>query len=181
MKDKKPKKKVFRSPEARARQLAGLRGVDIKKHVPELEVVIENVCDKGFLSTVSDEKRKEVLDLYTQGLPIKSIEERTGVSQTMCEQIRNHALDNDSQFRDKIRHQNIKDKIYKVVEGSADRLHELMPEMGAKDAALALGIATDKLLALERAKSPDALHQHVHVHTTTEVGNAFMEAMKPKQ
>lgn len=182
MSDKpKPKPKQFRSPEARARQLAGLRGVDPNKHVPDLQVVVQNVCDKGFLATVPEEKRKEIMDLYTQGVSIKSIEERTGVSRTMCEQIRNHALDNDSQFRDKIRHQTLKDKIFKVAEGSAERLNELMPEMSAKDAVLALGIATDKLLALERNRTADSLHQHVHVHTTTEVGNAFMEAMKPKQ
>ena len=68
-----------------------------------------------------------------------------------------------------------------MAEGAADRVIELMPEMSAKDSVLALGIATDKLLALERNKSPDQLHQHVHLHATSDVRDAFMAAMKPKE
>ena len=94
--------------------------------------------------------------------------------------IRDHALDHDSQFRDTMYHQSLKQKMQRVVAGAADRVSELMPEMSAKDAVLALGISTDKLLALERNKGPESLHQHVHVHTTAEVGDAFMQAMKPK-
>jgi hypothetical protein len=74
----------------------------------------------------------------------------------------------------------LKEKLQQVAAGAADRVIELMPEMSAKDSVLAMGIAADKLAALERNKGPESLHQHVHVHTTAEVGDAFMAAMKPK-
>lgn len=176
---KKPKKKkVYRSPESRARQLAGLSGVRIEDHV--MGVNIEKVNGKGLLAGVSEDMRKQVIDLYCQGLSVRAIQERTGVSKTVAHYIKTHALDNDSQFREKIRQMSLREKLHQVADLSADRVIELMPEMSARDSVIALGIATDKLMALERNRGPESLHQHVHVHTTAEVGNAFMEAMKPK-
>lgn len=176
---KKPrKKKVYKSAESRARQLAGLSGVRIEDHV--MGVSIEKVNGKGMFAGVSDDLRKQVIELYCQGLSVRAIEERTGVSKSVAHQIKQYGLDHDSQFREKIRQMSLRDKLHQVADLSADRVVELMPEMSAKDAVLALGISTDKLLALERSRGPEALHQHVHVHTTAEVGNAFMEAMKPK-
>lgn len=176
---KKPKKRVYKSPETRARQLAGLAGVRIEDHV--MGVNVEKVNGRGLLAGVSEDMRKQVIDLYCQGLSVRAIEERTGVSKTVAHQIKQHGLDHDSQFREKIRQMSLREKLHQVADLSADRVVELMPEMSAKDAVLALGISTDKLLALERSRGPEALHQHVHVHTTAEVGNAFMEAMRPKQ
>lgn len=175
---KKPKKKVYKSPESRARQLAGLANVRIEDYV--MGVQVEKVNGKGHLAGVSDDLRKQVIDLYCQGLSVRAIEQRTGVSKTVAHQIKQYGLDHDSQFREKIRQLSLREKLHQVADLSADRVIELMPEMSAKDSVLALGIATDKLMALERNKSPESLHQHVHVHTTAEVGNAFMEAMKPK-
>jgi hypothetical protein len=177
--EKKPrKKKVYKSAESRARQLAGLSGVRIEDHV--MGVQIEKVNGKGLFAGVSDDLRKQVIDLYCQGLSVRAIEERTGVSKTVAHQIKQYGLDHDSQFREKIRQISLREKLHQVADLSADRVIELMPEMSAKDSVLALGIATDKLMALERNKGADTLHQHVHVHTTAEVGDAFMQAMKPK-
>lgn len=180
MKDKqKPKKKVYKSAESRARQLAGLRHVKISDHVVGADH-IEKVVDKGLLSSFTEDQKKLVIDLYCQGLTLPAIAERTGISMTVCHTIKTSALDHDSQFRDKMRHLSLKDKLYAVVDGAADRVSALMPEMSAKDAVLALGIAADKLANLDKQRGPESLHQHVHVHTTAEVGDAFMAAMKPK-
>jgi hypothetical protein len=181
MKTPKKKKPVYKSPESRARQLAGLGGVRIEDHVHlEDGVVIEKVNGQGMLASVSEENRKLVIELYLQGNNQTAIVERTGLEKSVVRMIRDHALDHDSQFREKMYTASLKEKIQRVASGAADRVTELMPEMSAKDAVLALGISTDKLLALERNKGPESLHQHVHVHTTAEVGDAFMAAMKPK-
>jgi hypothetical protein len=181
MSNPKKKKNTYRSPETRARQLAGLGGVKVEKHVQlEEGATVEKVNGKGMLAMVPEETRKLVIDLYCQGNNQKAISQRTGLSETAVRMIRDHTIDHDSQFRDKMHAESLKQKIQKVASGAADRVTELMSEMSAKDSVLALGIATDKLLALERNKSPESLHQHVHVHTTAEVGDAFMQAMKPK-
>jgi hypothetical protein len=177
--EKKPaKKKVYRSAESRARQLAGLANVRIEDYV--MGVQVEKVNGKGMLASVSEDMRKQVIDLYCQGLGVRAIEERTGVSKSVVQEIKTHGLDHDSQFREKMYAAGLKHKLQQVADGAADRVIELMPEMSAKDSVLALGIATDKLAAMDRNKSVDSLHQHVHVHTTAEVGDAFMQAMKPK-
>lgn len=177
--EKKPaKKKVYKSAESRARQLAGLSGVRIEDHV--MGVNIEKVNGLGRMASVSDDMKKQIIELYCQGLSVRAIEERTGVSKSVVQEIKTHGLDHDSQFREKMYAASLKEKLQKVADGAADRVIELMPEMSAKDSVLALGIATDKLAAMDRNRSVDNLHQHVHVHTTAEVGDAFMQAMKPK-
>jgi len=177
MKEKKPKKK-YKSPESRARQLAGLAGVRIEDYV--MGTNVQKVNGMGMLASVSEDMRKQVIELYCQGFSVRAIEEKTGVSKTVAQAIKTHGLDHDSQFREKMYAASLKDKLQQVADGAADRVIELMPEMSAKDSVLALGIATDKLAAMDRNKSVDSLHQHVHVHTTAEVGNAFMAAMTPK-
>jgi len=177
--NKKPqKKRVYKSAESRARQLAGLAGVRIEDHVMGVE--IEKVNGKGYLASTTEDQRKLVIDLYCQGNTITAIVEKTGLSQTVVHAIKTHNLDHDSQFREKMYQASLKQKLQQVAAGAADRVIELMPEMSAKDSILAMGIATDKLASLERNKGPESLHQHVHVHTTAEVGDAFMAAMKPK-
>jgi transposase-like protein len=176
---KKPqKKRVYKSPETRARQLAGLANVRIEDHV--MGVQVEKVNGQGYLAGVSDDMKKQVIQLYCEGYSIRAIVEKTGVSQTVVHAIKTHGLDHDSQFREKMYQASLKEKLQQVAAGAADRVIELMPEMSAKDSVLAMGIATDKLAALERNRGPESLHQHVHVHTTAEVGDAFMQAMKPK-
>jgi transposase len=174
----KPKKRVYKSPESRARQLAGLAGVRIEDHV--MGVQVEKVNGQGYLASVSDDLRKQVIELYCQGYSVRAIEEKTGVSKSVVQEIKTHGLDHDSQFREKMYQASLKQKLQQVAAGAADRVIELMPEMSAKDSVLAMGIATDKLAALEKNRGPESLHQHVHVHTTAEVGDAFMQAMKPK-
>jgi hypothetical protein len=177
--EKKPaKKRVYKSAESRARQLAGLSGVRIEDHV--MGVQVEKVNGKGMFAGVSEDMRKQVIELYCQGLSVRAIEERTGVSKSVAGQIKQYGLDHDSQFREKIRQISLREKLHQVADLSADRVIELMPEMSAKDSILALGVATDKLLAMDKNRAPESLHQHVHVHTTAEVGDAFMQAMKPK-
>jgi transposase-like protein len=176
---KKPqKKRVYKSAEARARQLAGLANVRIEDHV--MGVQVEKVNGKGYLASVSEDQKKQIIDLYCQGYTVRAIVEKTGVSQTVVHAIKTYGLDHDSQFREKMYQASLKEKLQQVAAGAADRVIELMPEMSAKDSVLAMGIAADKLAALERNKGPESLHQHVHVHTTAEVGDAFMAAMKPK-
>jgi hypothetical protein len=174
----KPKKKVYKSPETRARQLAGLAGVRIEDYVMGTDV--EKVNGLGRMASVSEDMRKQVIELYCQGLSVRAIEERTGISKSVVHEIKTTGLDHDSQFREKMYAAGLKEKLQRVADGAADRVIELMPEMSAKDSVLALGIATDKLAAMDRNRSVDSLHQHVHVHTTAEVGDAFMQAMKPK-
>jgi len=179
MKPEKPKKKrVYKSAESRARQLSGLACVRIEDYV--MGTGIEKVNGKGQGASVSDDMKKQIIDLYCQGLSVRAIEERTGVSKSVVQEIKTHGLDHDSQFREKMYQASLKEKLQKVADGAADRVIELMPEMSAKDSVLALGIATDKLATMDRNRSVDNLHQHVHVHTTAEVGDAFMQAMKPK-
>jgi hypothetical protein len=176
---KKPaKKRVYKSPETRARQLAGLANVRIEDHV--MGVQVEKVNGQGYLASVTEDQKKQVIDLYCQGYSVRGIVEKTGVSQTVVQAIKTYGLDHDSQFREKMYAAGLKEKLQQVAAGAADRVIELMPEMSAKDSVLAMGIATDKLAALERNRGPESLHQHVHVHTTAEVGDAFMQAMKPK-
>jgi hypothetical protein len=178
--EKKPpaKKKVYKSAESRARQLAGLANVRIEDYVVGTDV--QKVNGLGRMASVSEDMRKQVIDLYCQGMSVRAIEERTGISKSVVQEIKTTGLDHDSQFREKMYAASLKEKLQKVADGAADRVIELMPEMSAKDSVLALGIATDKLATMDRNKSVDSLHQHVHVHTTAEVGDAFMQAMKPK-
>ena len=166
---KKPRKKrAYRSPEARARQLAGLSGVKIADHVKGMEH-IEKVNGKGALASVSPEMKKHILDLYTKGTAERVIVETTGLNVKTVTAVKQDALDHDSQFRSNLYKVNLKAKIQQVVEGATDRVNELMPEMSAKDAVLALGITLDKLLALEKTNGPETLHQHVHLHAPAEL------------
>ena len=74
----------------------------------------------------------------------------------------------------------LREKLQNVVDGAADRVNELMPEMSAKDSVLALGITLDKLMALDKNSGPETLHQHVHLHAPAELNSAFMSAMNPR-
>ena len=178
-KKKSHKKRVYKSAESRARQLAGLANVRIENHV--MGVQIEKVNGKGYLASTTEEQRKLVIDLYCQGNTLDAIVKKTNLSKTVVHAIKTHSLDHDSQFREKMFQASLRSKLQHVASGAADRVIELMPEMSAKDSILAMGIAADKLASLDRNKGPESLHQHVHVHTTAEVGDAFMAAMKPKQ
>jgi hypothetical protein len=176
-----PKRKkrnaVYRSPESRARQLAGLANVSIEKHVPG--VIQEKVNGQGALAGIPPEIQKKVLDLFITGQHSRAIAMQLGISERSVDEIKVSALDMDSQFRNAYFNTNLKAKLQSVIDGAAQRVMELMPEMSAKDAVLALGITLDKYANLEKNKVPDQLHQHVHLHTNNDISAAFMAALKP--
>lgn len=173
------KKKQYRSPESRARQLAGLNGVRIEDHV--MGVDVQKINGQGAFASITEEKRKEIIEMYCKGMSCRAIEEVTGIGRQTIDDIKRYALDHDSQFRNAMFKVSMRQKLQTVVENSTDRLTELMPEMGAKDAALTLGITFDKLMALDRNNGPETLHQHIHMHAPAELNNAFLNAMQPKE
>lgn len=173
------KKKQYRSPESRARQLAGLAGVKISDHVMGCDH-IQKVNAGGALASVSEDQKKQIIEMYCKGMSLRAIQEATGLGKDTINSVKQSMLDHDSQFRNAMFKINLREKLQQVVEGAADRVNELMPEMSAKDSVLALGISMDKLMALDRNSGPDTLHQHVHLHAPAELNNAFMAAMQPK-
>ena len=142
---------------------------------------IQKINGKGALASLSQEVKKQILDLYCKGTSERVICEATGLDVQTVTAVKQDALDFDSQFRGALYKVNLKAKIQQVVEGAADRVNELMPEMSAKDSVLALGISLDKLLALEKSGGPETLHQHVHLHAPAELNSAFLAAMQPKK
>jgi hypothetical protein len=180
MKEKPKKKKVYRSAESRARQLAGLANVRISDHVMGVDH-IQKINGNGALASVTDEKKKEIIDMYCKGMSLRAIEEVTGIGRSTLMDIKQAMLDSDSQFRNTMFKVSLKEKLQRVVDGAADRVNELLPEMSAKDSVLALGISMDKLMALDKNAGPETLHQHVHLHAPTELNSAFMSAMKPRE
>lgn len=178
MKKSPNKKKQYRSPESRARQLAGLNGVKISDHVHGCDH-IQKVNGKGAFASISEEQRKHIIELYCQGFSLRAIEEKTGFGRQTLDDVKRYALDHDSQFRNQMFQQSLREKLQTVVSGAADRVTELIPEMSAKDSVLALGIAYDKLASMDRSKTGETLHQHVHLHTSAQVTDEFVNAMKP--
>lgn len=176
MKERQRAPAVYKSKEARARQLAGLANVKIKDYV---DVDMPKVNGLGPLATISDEMRKHIIDMYTQGNSTTAIVNATGLSEATVHAVKASALDADSQFREAYYRHNLKAKLQKVADASLDRLVDLMPTMGGRDAAIAAGITMDKLIAIDRT-TPDTLHQHVHIHGTQDIGKMFQEALKPK-
>ena len=173
-KKQEPKKTRNISPEARARQLAGLACVPVPEGV-------EKVNGKGLFASVTEDVRKQIIDLYCQGLSVRAIAAKVDLSKSTVDAVKLHFLDHDSQFREKMFQNGIKSKLQHIADVAADRVTELMPEMAARDAILALGVAADKLMLIERTKNVEQLHQHVHLHAPAELNDQFMQALKPKQ
>jgi hypothetical protein len=170
-----PPKKNYSSPEARARQLAGLSGVRIKDYV---DVDMEKTNGKGMLATVPEETKKKVIEMFMGGATIVAITRETNLHHETVELIKRAQLDVDSQFRNAVHKASIREKLQHVAQGTADRLIDLMDEMSAKDAAIALGIVMDKLAAIEKDKSAEVLHQHIHLHSTKDISIAFDSALR---
>ncbi len=177
----KPKKKAkskYRSAESRARQLAGLRGVKIEDHVMlENPEEFKKVNGGGLLAGVSDEKKQQVLELFAKGHSCRFIEDKVGLSRQTVDSIKVHQMDMDAGFRLAYYNSQIKRKLAAVVEGSLDRVNELMPEMSAKDAVLAMGISIDKMNAMDK-QTPDQLHQHIHIHGAADITKMFSDAIR---
>ncbi|CAB5224844.1 hypothetical protein UFOVP742_18 [uncultured Caudovirales phage] len=180
MSDQKPKKKKrqYKSAETRARQLAGLANVKIEDHV--MGVQVEKINGKGLFAGVSEDQRKQILELYCQGHGSPYIADKVGVSYNTVNEVRQYFLDYDSQFRNSYFTANLKGKMQTLIDSSMNRVQETVHEMTPKDAVLTMGIALDKYIALEKSKSPEQLHQHVHLHANTEINDQFMQALKPK-
>lgn len=180
MKDPKPKKKKrqYKSAETRARQLAGLANVKIEDHV--MGVQIEKINGKGLFAGVSEDQRKQILELYCQGHGSPFIADKVGVSYNTVNEVRQYFLDYDSQFRNAYFSANLKNKMQALIDGAMQRVEDTLPEMAPKDAVLTLGITLDKYMALEKNKAPEQLHQHVHLHGNSEITDQFMQALKPK-
>lgn len=169
------RKKIYKSAETKARQLAGLSGVSTKKHTG---VELEKVNGKGHTVGIPEDIRKACLEMLLQENSKASISLKLGISEPLVEHIKQLAIDQDPTFRAGIYKNNLRERLKAVVEGSAARLEELMPEMGGKDAALALGISFDKLMALDKTNQTESLHQHVHLHAPTDIANGFLNAIK---
>lgn len=169
------RKKIYKSAETKARQLAGLSGVSTKKHTG---VELEKVNGKGHTVGIPDDIRKACLDMLLQEGKVASIANKLGISENLVNHIKELAIDQDPVFRAGIYKNNLRERLRAVVEGSADRLQELMPGMGGKEAALALGISFDKLMALDKSGQSEQLHQHVHLHAPTDIANGFLNAIK---
>lgn len=177
-KRKTKKKRVYKSAESRARQLAGLANVKIEDYV--VGVKVEKINGKGLFAGVSEEQRKQILELYCQGHGSPYIADKVGVSYNTVNEVRQYFLDYDSQFRTAYFSANLKAKMQGLIEGAASRVSELLPEMNARDSTLALGVVLDKYVELEKqaAKVPEQLHQHVHLHGNSEIADQFMQALK---
>jgi hypothetical protein len=173
------KKRNYKSPESRARQLAALSGVKVQDFVPGVE--IQKTNGQGAFASVPDDLRRQIIDMYCQGMSVRAIEARTGISKSTINDIKTYAIDESSHMRDQLFNVSIKQKLQKIVDASVDRVDELIPEMSAKDVVLAMGVAVDKLAAMEKNKGPESFHQHLHVHTIADVDSAMATAMKPKQ
>ena len=173
----KKKKRVYKSAEARARQLAGLANVRIEDHV--MGTNIQKTNGKGLFASVTEDMRKTILEMFCQGHGSHHIASKVGVSYNTVNEVKLHCLDNDSQFRNAFFAVNLKGRMQQLIDHTIDRVEQTMPEMSGRDAALTLGIALDKYMELEKNKGgPEQLHQHVHLHASSEITNQFMQALK---
>ena len=174
----KKKKRQYKSAETRARQLAGLANVKIENHV--MGVQMEKINGKGLFASISEDQRKQILELYSQGHSSHYIADKVGTSHnTVCE-VKSYFLDYDSQFREAYFTANLKSKMQTIIDTASDRVIDLLPEMNAKDSVLTLGIVLDKYIAVEKAKAPEQLHNHIHLHGNAEIDDLFSSAQKKK-
>lgn len=176
---KKPaaKKKVYKSPESRARQLAGLSGVRISDHVHGCEH-IEKVNGKGLWASVSEEQRKQILKLYCEGKSIPTIAEMMGLSKTVVGDVKLRALDEDTQFADSMFKLNFRRKLQQTASSALERVEELMPEMEARDAVLAFDKAANILMEMEAQQKPEIGSVNLHLHSSdNDLASQFLAAM----
>lgn len=175
---KKPKKK-YKSPESRARQLAGLSGVRIEDHVMGCDH-IQKINGKGDWASVTEEQRKQILDMYSSGQTITAIAEKLNLSKTVVGDVKLRALDTDTQFANAMFKVNIRQKLQNVAELSADKVSELIPEMNARDAVLALSKSMEALAEIEATKVPEVSSMHLHLHAS-DIQAQFLAAMNDSE
>jgi hypothetical protein len=175
MSEKPKKQKRYKSPETKARQLAGLSGVRIEDHVEGCGH-IEKINGKGDWASVSEEQRKQILDLYCAGSTITAIAEKLNLSKTVVGDVKLRALDSDTQFASAMFKVNIRRKLQNVADLSADKVVELIPEMNARDATLALSKSIEALSQMEAVKMPEVQVNHLHLHAS-DIQRQFLEYM----
>lgn len=180
MKKQKPKKRQYKSPETRARQLAALANVRIEDHV--MGVKIDKINGKGDWASVSEEKRKEILKLYTQGHTIVAIAEKLNLSKTVVGDVKLRALDTDTEFADAMFKVNIRQKLHKAAESSLDRVQDLIGEMSPRDATLAMEKTFDLVLKLDKETRPEVSSVNLHLHAgDLDLQSKFLAAMGEKE
>lgn len=180
MKKQKTKKRQYKSPESRARQLAALANVRIEDHV--MGVKMEKINGKGDWASVSEEKRKEILKLYTQGHTIVAIAEKLGMSKTVVGDVKLRAIDTDTEFADAMFRVNIRQKLHKAAESSLDRVQDLISEMSPRDATLAMEKTFDLVLKLDKEKKPEINSINLHLHgNDSKLQSEFLAAMGEKE
>jgi hypothetical protein len=173
---KKTKKRQYKSAETRARQLAGLANVKVENHVMGVEV--QKIAGKGLFASVSEEQRKQILELYCKGYGCRYIADKVGISHNTVSDIKSYFLDYDSQFRNAFFTANLKNRMQGLIDSTMDRAEQTLPEMNGRDTMIGLGILLDKYVAIEKAKTPDQLHQHIHLHAHAEINDELSLAMK---
>lgn len=166
------------SAEARARQLAGLSGVNVAKHTG---IEIEKINCKGPGAAIPLDKQKEIMDLYAAGNTEKSIAAQTGLGLQTIQEFRIAKVDEDSQFRSIVHKQSMRQKLQTIAEGTASKLIELLDEMTPKDAMFALNIVSERLEKMDANKGVETLHQHLHIHSPQDINSFFEKALKPKE
>jgi hypothetical protein len=159
---KKKSVRIYKSPESRARQLAGLSGVKIKDHVPEC-ADMEKINGKGTLAGVSEDVRKDVIEQLLAGVGMVAIGKKHQIGTYTVQVIRDAYIDENSGFRHAMFKETAKEKFRKIVELATDRMVEVAPEMSAKDATFAATIAMENLLKLERDVVPNTVNNTVNI------------------
>jgi len=174
---KKPvKKRVYKSAETRARQLAGLANVRIADHVIGADH-IPKVAGQGNWASIGEDVRKQILDMYTAGHTIVAIAEKLKLSKTVVGDVKLRALDTDTQFANAMFRVNIRQKLQRAAETSVDRITELMPEMEARDATLAMAKSMEILMEMDQEKTTEINNtMNVHIHAS-DLQAQFLSAM----
>ena len=141
---------------------------------------IEKINGNGLFASVPEDAQKQIIEMYCQGMSVRAIEQKTGFSKSTINEVKIHAIDRDSHLRDKLFNINLRQKLQTVVDHAVDRVDDMLDDMSAKDVVIAFGVAADKLMALDKGKSPDQIHQHLHLHTQAELTDDIVNAMKPR-
>lgn len=173
---KKAKPKQYKSPETKARQLAGLAGVRIEDHVEGCGH-IQKINGKGDWASVSEEQRRQILDMYCAGNTITAIAEKLNLSKTVVGDVKLRALDTDTQFANAMFKVNIRRKLQNAAEASTDRVIELIPEMNGRDSTLTMSKTIEALNQLDAVKVPEIQVTNNINLNASDIQRQFLEAM----
>lgn len=165
----KPKKEKRQTEEGRARQLAGL-----------MYSGDESVQSKGSGATVPEEVQKQIVEMHIQGATYKAIQEATGINTDTASRIILNRIEHDTLLRSAVHKNEMRTKLQSLAKSTADKLIELVDEMTPKEAAYALSVVSERLERMDAEKGIENLHQHVHIHSTTDINSFFEKALSPE-